>query len=77
MEGEAIQLTLTRSEALVLFEWLAASESEQGYRIPDEVQQQVLGNLESMLEKSLWEIHSPDYTRVLASAKSDILTASE
>lgn len=77
MKGDTIQLSLSRSEALVLFEWLASIESKGVQSTIDEAEQVVLWGVESQLEKALHEILSPDYDKLLASAKRHVLISDE
>lgn len=77
MEGETIQLTLSRSEAIVLFEWLVTLESKVEKQATDGAEQTVLWGMECQLEKALHEILSPDYDKLLASAKSRVLASDE
>jgi hypothetical protein len=77
MGSEEVPLTLSRSEALVLFEWLATAESDKAIPIPDHAEQQVLWNIEAQLEKSLWEVLSSEYGELLVSAKNDVLNTDQ
>ena len=77
MKGDTIQLTMTRNEALVLFEWLASFETKGAQLAIDEAEQTVLWGVESQLEKALHEILSPDYDKLLAAAKRHVLVSDE
>ena len=77
MQKDHIQLTLSRSEALILFEWLASFDSTEKKPGADEAEQIVLWGLETLLEKELPEILSSDYDRLLASAKQQLVATDE
>ena len=69
---DKILVELTRSEAVVLFEFLARSGEKEGYSIADHAEQRVLWNLENSLESQLWEILDPKYDEILNAARSAI-----
>jgi hypothetical protein len=73
MGSNQISVTLTRSEGLVLFEWVASLNSKTDKPVVDAAEQAVLWRVEAQLEKNLEEIFSPDYDKLLASAKQQIL----
>ena len=70
---ENLMFTLTRDEAVVLFEWLARFNAKQDYQFEDQAEQRVLWNLES----TLVEPFKPDYDEVLASARSRVRDSTE
>lgn len=73
---EKVTLTLSRSEALVLFEWLASRESDLPERPPsNEPEQLVLWGMESQLERLLVEPFSADYGQSLAAARQHVLAS--
>lgn len=69
---ERVDLRLSRDEAIVLFEWLGRLDLEPGNRFQDQAEQRVLWNLQASLESVLTEPFSPDYQRILASARSRV-----
>jgi hypothetical protein len=75
--SEQINLTLSRGEALVLFDWIASLDSKAEKPVVDEAEQDVLWEIEAQLEKKLYEILSPDYDKLLASAKERLLATDE
>ena len=66
---EVIEIRLSKSEALILFDWLA--RFNEG-RIPetDAVEKQVLCNLEATFESLLVEPFANNYLELLALAKA-------
>ena len=73
MNTETVTLTLKRSEALVLFEWLARSDDDSHTSQPDEAEQKVLWQVEGLLEPQLVEIVKPRYSDLLNAAKIAVL----
>ena len=73
MDQEKIDLSLTRDEALVLFEWLAKINSAEDSKLfSDTAEQQVLFNLESLLEEKLVEPFKDDYEQLVIKARERI-----
>ncbi len=75
MSTNEIRITLTKSEALVLFEMLSRYGSERIDRsltVFDAAERQALWNLCSCLEKELAEPVSRKYDELLAAAKTDL-----
>lgn len=70
--SDDFKITLTREEALVLFDWLADSEGS-GTAPLDAAQQTVLWKIEDVLESALTEVVLPDYADKVAAAKQEIL----
>jgi hypothetical protein len=68
--AEPVTLTLSRDEAVVLFEWLHRFNSEEEHRFEDQAEQRVLWNLEASLESTLVEPFKPEYSEILATARS-------
>lgn len=71
---DRISLTLTRDQALVLFEWLArtgVAEKPVGFEDPSE--QQVLWELKASLESVLTELFRDDYKALLAAARVRVI----
>jgi hypothetical protein len=72
MSEEHVEISLTRSEALVLFEWLANDETGQR-KVPDKAEDTVLLRIEAQLESKLVEIVKPDYRNLVDAAKCRIV----
>lgn len=72
MSEENLTVNLTRSEALVLFEWLANDETGQR-KIPDKAENAVLLKIEAQLESKLVEIVKPNYQNLVDAAKLKIV----
>lgn len=70
--GERVVLTLSRAEALVLFEWLARCD-EAAYSSDHEAEQRVVWTLESQLEKALPELLSAEYRLKLERSRDSVL----
>ena len=72
-----VTITLTRDEAIVLFEFLSRySEAPHELRIADQAEQRVLWNMQANLESALHEpINNPNYeervTRARAAVRDD------
>ena len=69
---EDVTLTLSRDEALVLFDWLHRFNSGEGHRFEDQAEQRVLWNLEASFESTLAEPFNPAYGEILAAARSRV-----
>lgn len=72
MTDDRLQLQLTRSQALVLFEWLSRVDENQTALFEDEAEQSVLWALEAMLEKQLTEQFAPNYAELLTRARQAV-----
>jgi hypothetical protein len=73
MERDEVVITLTRDEALVLFECLSRTDSrtnDLGDLAEDQAEQRALWNLTCLLERVLAEPLSPNYTELLGAARS-------
>ncbi len=64
-----IALTLSRDEALVLFEFLSRFSDEEELRIEDQAENRVLWHLCCILEQQLVEPFREDYADCLARAR--------
>lgn len=71
MSNDQICVQLSKSEALVLFEWLARTDNEQSIPAKNEAEQKVLWILEGQLEKQL-PVFDENYTTLLEEAYSRI-----
>ncbi len=65
---DKITIELTRSDALVLFEFLRRSDDQENYDFADPAEQRILWDLECALEPQLVEIFSPDYRELVNAA---------
>jgi len=66
-------ISLSRSQALILFDWIADTKPGEIPKAPDEATMNVLWFIEGRLESTLVEILDPEYTRLLAAAKDAVL----
>lgn len=69
---EKVILELTKSEALVLFEFLARTSDDDSLTITDQAERQVLWRLECLFEKALVEPFLPNYLELLEQAKKSL-----
>jgi len=67
-----LSLELTSAEALVFFEWLTRNDEAEMLQVEDEAEQKVLWRLESQLEKQLVEPLAPNYSELLAEARTQV-----
>jgi hypothetical protein len=74
MSGGDVTLSLSRDEALVLFEWITVFTERDDVALNDQAEQFVLWKLEGMLEKELVEPLRPDYGALLAAARERVRT---
>jgi hypothetical protein len=72
-DEQSINLTVTKDEALVLFEFLARfNQTEQPDIFEDSSEQKLLLILEGQLEKQLVEPFRPDYKDIITKARNKI-----
>lgn len=71
MMHEQIDISLSRDQALVLFEWLARTgAADQPAAFEDQAEQRVLWDLESALESVLTEPLREDYRELVETARA-------
>jgi hypothetical protein len=75
MVDDAIALTLSKDEALVLFEWCTSIDLSGCGPENESAEQRVLWKIESQLEKLLVEPFAPNYRELVENAKRRILAA--
>ncbi len=68
-----VLLSLTREQALVLFEWLTREDEAEKIPIAHPSEQRVLWDLQAMLEKSLAEPFASNYDEILAAARARLM----
>ena len=61
MSEERVQIELTSSEALVLYEFLRHFDEEVEFKFRDQAEERALWTLEGQLEKKISILFSPDY----------------
>jgi hypothetical protein len=70
---QKINLTITKNEALVLFEFLARfNQSKYSDIFEDQAEQKTLWILEGQLERQLVEPFRPDYKTIINEARNNI-----
>ena len=74
MADRPIQITLTRSQALVLFEWMSKLEDVGGIPVSFESEQRVLWRVEGQLEKQIDCLFDPNYAQLVDEARAEVLT---
>ncbi len=68
-----INLTITKDEALVLFEFLARlNQTKRSNIFDDQSEQKILWIIEGQLEKQLVEPFRPDYKDIIKEARNKI-----
>jgi hypothetical protein len=73
--NETVALTVTKAEALILFELLANFHEESSIQVRDQAERIALWNLSSLLEKSLVDLFSPNYKELLLQAKQKLISS--
>ena len=68
---EDVCITLSRNEALILFEYVSRVSAQDTELDPAE--ERVLFDIEATLEKTLVEVLAKDYDVLLANAKAKVL----
>lgn len=73
-DESSVTITLTRDEAIVLFEFLTRySDGPHELRIDDQSEQRVLWDMQAQLESTLHEpINNPNYENRLAEARGAV-----
>ena len=71
-QASEVQLSLSRNEAIVLFEFLSRYTDTGKLAIEDQAEQRVLWDLCAMLESQLHEPISPDYDGILERARAAV-----
>ena len=69
---ETIILVIGKSEALVLFEFLADFHQQASLDIKDNADRLALVRLHGALESTLVESFSPDYGEIISAARDDL-----
>ena len=73
MQDDNLNISLTKCEALVLFDFLARINLNANQNIiADQAEQRVLWDLEAILEKELPEVVDPKYSERVSEAKKQI-----
>lgn len=72
MTPDKISLTLSKQEALVLFEWLAKVEPMGTTVFQHPSEERVLWKLQGQLESTLQEPFAPNYDDLISQARADV-----
>jgi hypothetical protein len=72
MTPDKISLTLSKQEALVLFEWLAKVEPMGTTVFQHPSEERVLWKLQGQLESTLQEPFAPNYDDLVSQARADV-----
>jgi hypothetical protein len=72
MEDEMTTLQLSRSEAIVLFEFLSRFSEDDVLNIEDQAEERVLWDLCCDLESKLVEPFAENYSDILANARYEV-----
>jgi hypothetical protein len=70
-EGEVL-LTLSKAEALVLFEWLVSLDGSQMPPFAHPSEEKVLWKVEGQLESALVEPFAPNYRELMTQARRTV-----
>ena len=70
-EGEVL-LTLSKAEALVLFEWLASLDTSQTPSFGHPAEEKVFWKIEGQLESVLVELFAANYEELVAQARKTV-----
>ena len=70
--GETMTIVIGKSEALVLFDFLADFQQERSLDINDDAERLALMRLHGALESTLVEPFSPDYRKIISAARNDL-----
>lgn len=76
-DSETFALSLSKSEALVFFEFLSRFDSHETLSIVHPSEERVLWSLTAQMEKSLLEPFKADYVSLLETARSKVLGVEE
>ena len=74
MSGDRIDLSLTKAQALVLFEWLCNLDAGPSAPSDGSPERKVLWHLEALLERALPEPLDPKYLQLLEQARRTVLS---
>jgi hypothetical protein len=77
MTEKTVTLTLTRAQALVLFEWLSLTDSAEAFSFEDSAEQQVVWAIEAQLESTLVEPLAENYKSLLDQARKEVRAGTE
>lgn len=69
---ETITLVIGKSEALILFDFLAGFHHESSLQVNDNAVRLALVRLHGALESTLVEQFSPDYRKIISAARNDL-----
>lgn len=72
MSDDKIKIELTKSEAIVLFEFISALTNEEKFEIKDSAEEKILWSICADLEKILVEPFDENYEEVLSKARKDV-----
>jgi hypothetical protein len=74
LERGPVVVQLSRSEALVLFEWLwrVIEEEHQDLHEVDQAELRALWNLKAAIERELWEPFNDRYEEFVREARDDL-----
>jgi hypothetical protein len=73
MENDKVNIELTKSEAIVFFEFICRfNEIEEFDQFEDQSEQRILWDIECMLEKELSEPFRADYLEIVAKSRENV-----
>lgn len=74
---ETITISLTKTQALVLFEWLSNVDDAEDTKYDYDAEQRVVWKLQAQLEKTLVEPFQDKYSDILDSARIEVMNEKE
>ncbi len=77
MSTEKVNVSLSKDEALVLFEFLSRFSGTDKLSIEDRAEERALWNLTSAFEEALTEPFSDNYSAILSSARERLRDRNE
>lgn len=72
MSDEEVKISLTKNEAIVLFNFVSRFSDTQKLVIEDQAEERALWNLTCMFEKELAEPFAENYSEILEQAKNNL-----
>lgn len=73
MENRTVNICLSETQALVLFEWLASLDDSSSAPSSDSAERSVLWTVEGQLEKQLTAVVASGYQEQVAKARESVL----
>jgi len=72
--SETVSIELTKSQAIVLFEWLSKHDEADDVKYDYDAEQRIVWRIQAILEKTLTEPFKDNYTQILEQARNEVMT---